>query len=226
MKINKLATFAVAVAVMALGFTSCNNNEDIQLNTPGVENTNVYVDMFTAMFAEFADILGIDVNIEVIDVFKGIDVELYNSQFDGVSTRNLATQNDWDVDNSMTMKLATSSGDNFTTITTPHRKSPNTISYAIMSETGDFMSFVADFFIDENTGMMYIEFNDEIEYFFLKWGRFQGWGQRWKDCMDKFVDMFGSKLLVAYAVGTFVKPIAIVATGFIITAAVGCSANS
>ena len=225
MKLNKFATFAVAVAVMAFGFTSCNNNEDIQLNTPGVENTNVYVDMFTAIFAEFADILGIDVNIEVIDVFTGIDVELYNSQFDGVSVRSLATQNDWDVDNSTTMRLATSAGDNFTTITTPHKERPNTISYAIMSETGDLMSFVVDFIIDEGTGMMYIEFNDDIEVF-LKWGRFQGWGQRWYDCMRGYFEQMLVPLGILGIAAIFVKPIGVVAAGLTVTAAVGCAANS
>ena len=136
---NKKNFFIFVFALVAFGFMAC-NNEDIQLNEPETAITCSYEDIFT----EVASSLGLDVAFEAVEVFYGLCPEFSIPEFelDRASTRSLAIRESWDIDNSMTMRLTTSSGDNFTTIATPHKDNPNAVSYLVMSTTGESLSLV------------------------------------------------------------------------------------
>jgi hypothetical protein len=159
MKTNKLF---LGLALVAFGVLAC-DNESVQLNTtePETELNISYKDMF----AEIANSLGVDVTFESVEVFHGLCPEFIATDFesDRITLRNSAVKTGWDVDNSTSMRLATSSGDSFTAITTPHKDNPNTVSHMMMSSAGEAVSIVVDFNFDEINGTMHLVLNDELE---------------------------------------------------------------
>jgi len=158
----KKQSFILVFALVAFGFMAC-DNESVQLNTnePEVEITL----SFEEIFNEIASSLGMAITFEAVEVFHGLCLEFSvpELEFDRLLTRNVAVSDNWDIDNSMTIRAATSLEESFTTIATPHMDNPNTMSYVMMSSTGEAVGFVVDFDFDEDAGIVSFMLSEEMK---------------------------------------------------------------
>ena len=141
----KKQNFILVFALVAFGFMAC-NDESVQLNTnePEAEINLSYEEIFN----EIASSLGMDITFETVEVLHGFCSEftvVTEFEIDRVALRNSAVRDDWDIDESMTVRATMCSGENFTMITTPHKDHANVVSLVMLSSTGEGTSFIAGF---------------------------------------------------------------------------------
>jgi|GEM_PF-6402917 len=192
----KRKNFILVFALVAFGFLAC-DNESIQLNTNELETTITC--SHKDIFAEIANSLGVVVTFESVDVYYGLCPEFTvpDFEFDRLSTRNIAVRDGWDIDNSTTIRATTGLGDSFTAIATPHIDNPNTLSYVMMSSTGETVGFAADIRFDEINGTVFLELMEEmkpIDIIDIAGSRWRDnlnlWWHAYNDCIVRTTDEY------------------------------------